>query len=145
MRISILALFGLFFSAQTFACPNLTGNYSCVDQDGEAHPFVVTQSVTGNVTVYQIDGKPMPADGVVYPIPDTDSMKSSTIRAWCNDDIALNVQVLGKIWQGNTYVADVTQNEVWTGTDSSLSITITGSTSGNGQTQPIDTQLSCTK
>lgn len=112
-----LAALVLLFSAQAFACPELTGNYTCTYQDGSNEQISITQGVQNGVTVYNYNNSAMPADNKVYPMPEEQTLKNATIRAWCEGEV-LKANLLGEYYNEGSKFGDL---------DMTLDITKSGS------------------
>src|ERR1035437_10237624 len=91
-----LAVIALPFSAQAFACPTLTGAYTCTYQDGSKEVMNVTQDTKGTVTTFSINGSEMVADGQVRPVPDDANIKNANFKSWCDDDVTLKGLLVGQ-------------------------------------------------
>jgi len=65
-KLSLLLV--TFFATNAFACPDLTGTYSCKYDDGETDTIEFTQRVENGVTIYTIGGQDLPANGETVEI-----------------------------------------------------------------------------
>jgi hypothetical protein len=140
-----IAALALVFSAQAFACPNLTGNYTCTYQNGTSETMAVTQSAKGTVTVYNINGSEMPADAQSYQVPDDDNLKQGTFKAWCDDDVTLKGLLVGKYYNAGEYYGDLTMNLGWSLQGTDLKQSSNGQIVNTGGTYPITQDTVCTK
>jgi len=140
-----LAIIALLFSAQAFACPNLTGTYTCTYQDGSKETTAITQDTKGTVTVYNINGSDMPADGQTVLIPDSDNLKEGTFKAWCDDDLSLKGLMIGKYWNQGAYFGDLTMNLVWSLSGTDLRQTSNGQVVNSGGKYPVTNETVCAK
>ena len=139
------AVIALLFSGSAFACPNLTGNYTCTYQDGSSEVVSITQTTdaTTGVTVYTHNGSQIPADSNAYPVPDDATLKEATFKAWCADDATLSAQLVGKYFQDGAYFGDLdmTSNFSLVGTD--LKQVTAGTLKNTGGTYPLNSELTC--
>ena len=140
-----LAAFALLFSVQAFACPQLTGNYTCKYQNGQSTALILTQDSKSNVTIYSLNGQQLPADNQVQPLPDEDTLKNATIRAWCNDDSALHTELIGKYYQQGRYFGDLTMDEDLSMANQNLRQVTTGNVKNSGGTYPVNSDITCTR
>ena len=140
-----LAALALLFSAQAFACPNLTGSYTCTYQDNSKEMITVSQDTKGTVTVYNINGSEMPADGQTYAVPDSDNLKQGNFKAWCDGDTTLKGLLTGKYYNGGEYYGDLTMNMDWSLSGSDLKQVSNGEVKNTGGTYPINQDTVCTK
>jgi hypothetical protein len=143
----ILAALALLVSTSAFACPELSGSYTCTYQDGSNEVINISQENKDGVIVYYYNGSAIPADNQAYPIPDDDNLKSGTFRAWCDEQNsgALNAQVLGKYYQQGQYYGDLTLNMAYMLDGQNLKENVTGSLKGAAGEQPIDSSMVCTR
>lgn len=137
-----LATLAFIFSAQAFACPNLTGNFKCDTQQG-SQTLSITQDTKGSVTVYTVNGDQIPADNQVRTLPDSDDIRNGTFRAWCDDDTTFKGQILGKYYYQGTYFGDLTANLAFTMDNGNLKQVTKGSVKGSSGTYPIDQTVVC--
>jgi hypothetical protein len=140
--VTVLAL---LFSAQAFACPNLTGSYTCKAQDGSSSTLVLSQTLTNGVTTYSYAGSSVVADNKAYPIPDDANLKGGTQRAWCADDVTLTLELLGKYWNNGAYFGDLKLDLAVTKAGVDLKQVSTGNITNTGGTYPINNDMTCTK
>lgn len=141
-----LAAIALLFSVQAFACPTLTGNYTCKNQDGSTSAMTITQNVNGTVTTYNLNGSDLLADNQARPMQDDDNIKSGTFRAWCDDNITLKGEILGKYWNNGSYFGDLTLDIGFSlAANGDLQQVSTGNIKNTGGTYPINQTTACTK
>lgn len=71
----VLSLITTLIASASVACPNLSGTYSCVDEDGVMEEMTYSQSETNGITTYlvtDVDGAlELIADGQVRELPET--------------------------------------------------------------------------
>lgn len=140
-----LALVALLFSAQAFACPNLTGTYTCTYQDGSSEVVNLTQENKNGVIVYNYNGSEIPADNVAYPVPDDANLRSATFRSWCPDTVNLNAQLVGKYYQDNEYFGDLDMTTSMSLDGANLKQVTTGTLTNAGGTYPLNAEMVCTR
>mgnify|MGYP001497371882 CR=1 FL=1 len=141
----ILATLAFLFSAQAFACPQLSGNFTCTYQDGTSEVVAISQSADkAGVVTYLYNGSEVPADNVTYDIPDDQDIKGGKFRAWCDDDITLKSEMTGKYWNNGSYFGDLVMNISFEMEGTSLKQTTTGSVVNSGGTYPLDNTMVCT-
>lgn len=114
MRLFSCLTFSLLTSAAV-ACPNLAGNFECHTKSGEyVGGFSMAQAEVAGHTQYKLtnsDGEAIyNADNVVRPTPenDTQQVKDSTLRAWCDADSAFAIEWLGNVYEGDLKIGQVT-------------------------------------
>lgn len=77
----------LFFilSSTAFACPNLTGSYTC--KKG-SNVFTLQVETTAQSYIMNRDGAEMEyvVDGKIYDVPSTDSYKDAKVNSTCEDN-----------------------------------------------------------
>lgn len=139
------AAFAFLVSAQAFACPQLAGNYTCNYQDGQTTTLVLNQDAKSNVTIYDMNGQQLPADNQVKPIPDEDSLKNATVRAWCNDDTTLHTEIVGKYYRQGQYFGDLTMDADLSMANQNLRQVTTGNVKNSGGTYPVNSDITCTR
>lgn len=140
-----LAALALVFSAQAFACPNLTGNYTCTYQNGSKEVMAITQDTKGTVTVYNLNGSEIPADGQTYQVPDDQNLKEGTFKSWCDDDVTLKGLLVGKYYTDGQLYGDLTMNLAWSLDNGNLKQSSTGQIVNTGGTYPLSQETVCTK
>ncbi len=91
-----LLMAALFVSSSAFACPDLTGAWTCKDADNNASTMTVTQDAIPNGTLYRItdsDGKTeeIHADGVARAVEHQDY--SGTMTATCTSATRVDAHV----------------------------------------------------
>lgn len=139
-----LAALALLFSAQAFACPDLTGAYTCKYQDGSSEVVTISQESKAGVTVYNYNGSSIPADNVVYPMPDDQNLRSATFRAWC-ENASLKGNILGKYYNEGNYFGDLDMTLDLSLDGTNLKSVTTGTIKNSGGTYPLDGQVVCTR
>ena len=135
----------LLFSAQAFACPNLAGSFTCTYKDGSSETVSISQSAdkAGMVT-YIYNGSELPADNQIYDVPEDQTLKEGKFRAWCDDDMTLKSELIGKYWNNGSYFGDLMMNINFEMDGTSLKQVTTGSVKNSGGDYPIDEQVLCT-
>ena len=75
----------LAFSSTAFACPNLTGNYTC--KKG-SHVFTLQVETTAGSYIMNRDGAEMEyvVDGKIYDVPSTENYKDAKMTSVCEDN-----------------------------------------------------------
>lgn len=138
-----LAIIALLFSAQAFACPELTGSYTCTYQDGSSELMTISQSNKDGVTVYVANGSEIPADNQPHALQDDASLRDATFRAWCNGTASLDAQLLGKYYQENAYYGDLTLNTSFSIVGTDLKQVTTGTLVNEGGSYPLNSEMTC--
>jgi hypothetical protein len=139
------AAIALLFSVQAYACPQLTGAYTCTYQDGSKEVVTIAQNKdANNVDVYNYNGSTILTDNVAYPIPDDQQLKQGTFRAWCADDTTLQTQVVGKYYQQGNYFGDLTMNLNLSLKGTDLHQVTIGSLKNTGGEYPLNGDVTCT-
>lgn len=85
--IRIALIFSALFSIQAFACPDLTGNYTCDYGNGESHIWDISYREAAGVGYYTINGTEFPADNSVIAYPDQEDFRELWVRLSCNIDL----------------------------------------------------------
>lgn len=140
------AVLALLFSAQAFACPNLTGSFTCTYPDGSSQVVAISQQLRADgITVYNHNGSDIPADNVAYPVPDEANLRSATFKAWCADANTLSAQLVGQYFQDGAYFGDLdmTSNFTLAGTD--LKQVTAGTLKNAGGEYPLNSDMTCTR
>ncbi len=141
----LLVVLGLF-TAQAFACPNLTGSYTCNYQDGSSEVVTVSQDQKDGVTVYNYNGSEMPADNQTYQIPDDENLKQGTWRAWCDaGSEVLAAQILGKYYNQGSYAGDLTMNIAISLNGGNLQQVTNGQLVNSGGSHPFSETMVCNR
>lgn len=140
-----LAALVLLFSAQAFACPDLTGAYTCKYQDGASEVVTVSQDNKDGVVTYNYNGSQIPADNQTYKVPDDQQLKDGQFRAWCEDDVTLKTELTGKYWNNGSYFGDLVMNMNLSLDSTNLKNVVTGNIKNSGGTYPIDNNIVCTR
>jgi hypothetical protein len=141
---SFLGLAALLFAGNAYACPNLTGTYTCTYQDGSSEIIEISKMSQNGVTVYDYNGSTVSADNVVYPVPDDETLKQGTFRAWC-EGMNLKAELKGKYFHENTYYGDLTMLMDFTLTGSDLHQITTGNLKNAGGEYPLDSEMTCVR
>ena len=142
---SIFAI-AFLYSVQAYACPQLTGNYACKSSNSQTEILTVTQDASSGVTVYTVNGSPIPADNKAFAIADDDSLKDATLRAWCDDDVTLKGELLGKAWNSGSYYGDLNLSLGYSLSGSDLHVVSAGKiTSATNGDLPVNGEMVCTK
>lgn len=141
----ILSVVALLFSASAFACPDLTGTFTCTYQDGSSEQVTISQQINNGVTIYNYNGSMIATDNITRAVPDDETVKNATFRAWC-DGASLKGNLIGKYYNNGSYFGDL---------DMTLDLSITGrdlktETSGNlkdtgGTDYPLGGTTVCTR
>lgn len=143
----ILAALALLVSAQAFACPDLTGSYTCAYKDGTSEVITINQETKNGTTTYDYNGSTLLTDNVAYPIPDDDTLKDATFRSWCDaaDPNLLQSQLMGKYWNQGAYYGDLTMNMTFSKSGMHLKQTTQGLLKNSGVEYPLNSELVCTR
>jgi len=140
-----LAALVLLFSAQAFACPDLTGSFQCQYQDGSTETVSITQANKSGVMVYNYNGTEIPADRITYDVPDEENIREGKFTAWCDDDVTLKANLNGKYWSQGNYIGDLTMDMFFSIENGNLKTTSNGVLkTGNGD-YPVDSNVVCTR
>lgn len=94
---------GLFISAPSWACPDLSGNFSCMDSQGKAHDLTIQQQTVEGGSHYtmtsteegRVDIWEVTADGKERDIPEGHGLKGAKYTATCDADTSMNLNVTG--------------------------------------------------
>jgi hypothetical protein len=144
----ILAALGLLVSVNAFACPDLTGSYTCKYQDGTSETMTFSQQDNKDgVTVYNMNGENLPADNQVYNMQDSQNLKNGTFRLWCDqaNSAILDAEVLGQYYDQGQYYGDLTLDMAYSLDNGNLKQVTTGSLKGAAGQQPINDEMTCTR
>ena len=141
---SLLAILA-FSSINAFACPDLTGTFTCTFSDGSSDVLTVSQENKDGVTLYIFGGEVTPADNAIYTIPDDATLKQGTFRAWCDDSVTLKAQILGQYYDAGQYYGDLTLNINYTIENGNLKDYTNGTLVNSNGTYPINSETVCTR
>lgn len=143
----ILASLALLVSVNAFACPDLTGSFTCTNQDGTTSTLAMSQENKDGVTIYNYDGQSLPADGQVYKMDDSQNLKDGTIKATCDDNAnTMNTEILGKYYENGEFAGDLTLDIAMSlDASSNLLQVYTGKIVNQGGDYPINQQMTCTR
>jgi hypothetical protein len=143
----ILAALALLVSVNAYACPDLTGTYTCKYQDNTTEVVSISQENKDGVMVYNYNGSALPADNQVYQIPDQDSLKQGTFRAWCDeaDATVLQTELLGKYYDQGQFAGDLTLDMAFSLNGTDLRQLTTGKLVNSDGEYPIGTDVTCTR
>jgi len=137
-------LVGLLLSAQAYACPNLTGEFTCKSQDG-TEVIKISQEVRDGVTVFNYNGSEILANNEAMPFPDDDSIREGTFRTWCeeaNADLVFS-QLLGKYYDHGRYFGDLELNLTLSLTENNLKQVTKGTLKSGTRVYPIESETIC--
>lgn len=140
----IAALLLLVSANVAFACPELTGSYTCTYQDGTSEVVSISQENKDGVTVYNYNGSSIPADNTAYPIPDDQTLKQATFRAWC-DGASLKGNIVGKYYNNGALFGDLDMTLDLSLDGTNLKSVTTGTLTNSGGTYPLDGQVTCAR
>ncbi len=141
-----LAALALVFSAQAFACPDLTGAFTCTYQDGSKEVITIAQEQKADgLVVYNYNGSIVPTDNQAYPVPDDATLKEGTFRAWCANDSALSTQLVGKYYQDGSYFGDLVMNMDFSLTGTDLHQVTNGTLKNSGGEYPLNGDMTCVR
>lgn len=140
-----LAAIALLFSVQAYACPELTGSYTCAYQDGSSEVVTISQELKDGVTIYTHNGSQIPADNVAYPVPDDANLREATFRAFCSDEATLTANLVGKYFQDGQYFGDLNMTSNFTLDGANLKQVTTGTLKNQGGEYPLNSEMVCTR
>lgn len=83
--MKFLMLGALLFSSSVFACPDLSGSYTCVGKT-RSYQKEVQKTDTGYISSNDGIEYEYFTDGKVYDIPETDSYRDGKLTSTCNGD-----------------------------------------------------------
>jgi hypothetical protein len=104
----------------------------------------ISQESKNGVTVYNYNGSLIPADNVSYPIPDDQTLKSATFRAWC-ESVSLNGNIVGQYYNNGALVGDLNMTLDLSLDGTSLKSVTTGTLTNSGGTYPLDGSVTCAR
>jgi hypothetical protein len=140
VKYAVLIL--LASATQAFACPELTGNFTCQDERGQPQAVQITQADKNGSTVYMYNGSEILTDNHVYPIPDDDTLKQGTFRGWCDADKVMG-QVLGQYYSNGLLYGDLTLNMELSLSGTDLVSHSYGDIKNSTGKQPFDGSVTC--
>lgn len=138
------AALALLISVNAWACPELTGSYTCTYQDGSNEVVTISQENKNGVTTYNYNGSTVTADNIARPMPDDETLKQGTFRAWCEND-ALRVEMLGKYYNEGNYFGDLTLNLSFAKSGGDLKQVTIGNLKNSGGEYPLNSEVVCTR
>lgn len=142
--MKMLSVLVFLASAQAFACPVLTGTYTCAYQDGSKEKMVISQEVRGGVTQYNINGTTVKADKQVYSLPDSAELKEARTSSWCEQGLLI-VALAGKYHDAGQYVGDLTMAYGFSVTGNTLKQEVAGTLKNQEGEQNFENVVTCTK
>lgn len=140
-RAIILA--AAFVSASAFACPDLTGNYTCTYGNGQTEDVAITQEVREGVTYFKYNNDEFAADGREYTLADSAELKEGKFSAWC-EDVTLKNKIVGKYYNNGSYFGDLTMIVDITKSGTSINQAVNGSLKSSNGEYPINQTVTCT-
>lgn len=143
----ILAALALLVSVNAYACPDLTGSFTCTYQDNTSEVVTISQENKDGVMVYNYNGSAIPADNQAYQVPDDQNLKEGTFRAWCDPstDTVLNTELIGKYYQDGSYFGDLNLDMTFALDGANLKQVSKGTLTNQSDTYPLDGELTCTR
>ncbi len=142
---TLMAL-ALLFSSSAFACPDLTGKFTCMYQDKSTEDVTISQEMQKDGTfVYNYNGTMIPADGKIYDVPDDAQVKEGKFKAFCDDDITLKTTLVGKYWRAKAYFGDLILNMNFTVEKNDLKQNSVGSVKNSSGEYPLNSALVCVR
>lgn len=106
--MKLLLIMVTLFATNAFACPMLTGNYTCHRENGSQ---VLNKQITNTEKGYIIntDGNEMEyfTDGKGYSIPATDSYQNAKVVSSCNGEIFNTVFTAEILYEGSVIAREV--------------------------------------
>lgn len=142
--MKIIIALAAAFSVQAFACPNLTGSYTCDYGNGQTEQMTISQEERNGVTFYKYNNDEFAADGTVYPLQDSAELKQGTFKAWCESTILKN-QIMGKYYNNGSYFGDLDMTMDLTLNNGNLSQVAKGSLKSANGDYPINQTVTCNK
>ena len=141
----IVVMVGALVSASAFACPNLSGVYTCPDQQNGPQTVEITQTEENGITTYFQNGESLVSDNLVKPIPESADFKEGTMQAFCEGD-ALKVAVKGKVWDQGQFFGDLDVVSNYSlDADKNLVDTFDGSVKSAQGNYPINDLTTCVR
>ena len=137
------AFLAMLLSANAWACPNLTGKYTCKYQDGSTEVVIISQENKAGVEIYNYGGSMVTTDNVARRMLDDDTLKKKTSRAWCEADI-LKSKLVGKYYSNGNYVGDLTLTMTFAKNGNDYKQVNTGNLkSRGGDDYPQNSEVTC--
>lgn len=143
----ILAALALLVSVNAYACPDLSGSFTCTSQDNTSEVVTLSQENKDGITIYNYNGSMIPADNQAYQVPDDQNLKEGTFRAWCdaNDNVTLKTELIGKYYDQGSYYGDLTMNMDFSLNGTDLRQVTTGKLVNSGGEQPLNGDMTCVR
>jgi hypothetical protein len=127
-------------SASAFACPQISGNYTCQTQDGP-QITVIQQSTAADGDIFDIDGYQFKADGVSYPENSEEFI--GTIATACNPT-TVNITIIGDVIENGSKIGSTNLTQSMYMENGSLVQDLNGVFDYQGQAIPIAEKILCT-
>jgi hypothetical protein len=111
-----LVIVGLFSSA-AWACPDLSGHYTCGNDDSQ-DTVVISKQATATGFNLVFDDSQVVSDDQVYPLEGDPTFRNGSIHTWC-DEVGIKTQVVGEYYDGEKKIGSidmVTSYEIVNGT-----------------------------
>ena len=143
----LIAALALLVSVNAYACPDLSGSFTCTYQDGTTEAITISQDNKDGVTVYRYNNSDLPADNQVHPIADSQNIKNGTFRAWCDEKEAtlLQTEILGKYYQDGSYYGDLTMDMAMSLSGNDLHQVTNAKIVNSGGTYPSTGETTCVR
>lgn len=92
MYLKLIAFLFVLSMTNAFACPNLSGSYTCnvktEDGTNPTETITITQQVQNNITTYSINGSERIADGKTHTAPIA-GLSDVQYSATCDDSLMI--------------------------------------------------------
>jgi hypothetical protein len=139
MKTLVIAL-SFLISGSAFACPQISGNYTCQTQDGP-QITVIQQSTAVDGDIFDIDGYQFKADGVAYP--ENSEEFTGTIATACTAN-AVDITIIGDVIENGTKIGSTNLTQSMYMENGSLIQDLNGVFEYEGQAIPIAEKILCT-
>jgi hypothetical protein len=147
IRVSTALVLSCLMPAVAWACPNLTGAYTCTDSQGQSETIQLSQTVSDqNITVYVYNGTSLQADNMAYAVPDDGTIRDATLRTWCDDDSTWKTELLGKYWRNGAYYGDLRlERDFRLDASTNLLSVTSGALTNSSGSHSLDSSMTCTR
>ena len=105
----------------------------------------VRQEEKDGVTVFSYNNSQIPANNQLYDVPDDETMREATFRAWCEEDGTgvLRTQLVGNYYTDNALYGRLTLDTSYRSAGGDLQQISTGVLAHSGGDRAINSEVLC--
>lgn len=138
------AILSALVAVPVFACPFLTGSYTCLNENDSEQTLVISQSEADGATHYIINGSELVIDNQSHAITGDPTFRNASMNAWCDSDM-IDYEITGQYFDGDTEIGSLSIVNVIKISGDQVTETADGQMRNDRGVFPVSASITCTR